>query len=1137
MIGTYGAYRVAVILATEAEKGYTVAQTLNYRALLLAEKAQKMLNAAMLANPYVLAAVALGTLVTAAWAFHDSATSATKAQERFNWEMEAAKEASDNERESVMKLVETARDETAERGKRLLALVKLSEKYPEIFGKYDLEKIKLADILELEKQINAEIDKRAGKKKEDRISELQGQITEYEKLVKANSEGNAGYVNKLKELRAERYLLLKDRGGKIQESFLGTLDKVKPEDLDHYVDVLKKRISGLADDKDITLKLPIDVNGTLSDEAIYSVSQIKTLIKAVDDQKNKTPEKKKTYGEAYKEAEKEWNAAKKELNKISNDKDKYTEEEYTKAKTRVETAEKAFKKVGGKTDKQTEAEENKADRIRKQTEKYQRLMDTAALEEQRASEDMENQVEQARIDAMQDGAEKTRAQMELDFEKEMQQIDRQKEDALIKKIETAREIWETNPENKGKAFDATGIALTDEEMQQYNNLYKATIDKNLKLIDDQQKAEREAMQNYLAEYGTYMQKRQALTEQYQEKIANATTEGDKKILQKQLEEALSNLDIENLKTSINWEGLFGNLSNLTKKELSSLKKQLDDFKKSDKFELMTPENKKVILEAYEKLSEQMNTNGGIFGGLVSATEEYNTALIELADAQKKYNEALASGVEEVIERAKKKLNEAQTNATNKRTSKTNATDATTKKLTTLAGVITDLGNASDLTLASLGGLVETTTSAFSEAAGKVGGYIGAALGVLDSIGDQDVAQWASGIVEKVFLAVGNILNSKTSVLHYIAGGLMGSSDETLENDIETLTASNEALKASMDRLSEKMTESATAEAQSIYDEQLKYLNESIANTQEMMQRSASAYSNGTFGLGGKHSSNSKIDKAMSASDWKRISSILGKTVTSASDFFSLTVDQMALVADNAADLYNKIKQYADDGYKDAAQYMDEYIAYQKELQELQDALNEKLTSTDYSSVRDEFKSNLLDMESDVEDFAESFEDMMQEAVIESLMSSKYDDLIKSWYNDFATAMKDGSLSADENSRLRSSWNDMVNQALEERNALVDALGWDTSSSRTGSSSSGITASQESVDKIDGIVTNIQGHTYSISENMKVLVGLANSALEKLTNIDDNTRNLCDKADIIVEQNESIKREVSSITTKGVTIKM
>jgi methyl-accepting chemotaxis protein len=102
---------------------------------------------------------------------------------------------------------------------------------------------------------------------------------------------------------------------------------------------------------------------------------------------------------------------------------------------------------------------------------------------------------------------------------------------------------------------------------------------------------------------------------------------------------------------------------------------------------------------------------------------------------------------------------------------------------------------------------------------------------------------------------------------------------------------------------------------------------------------------------------------------------------------------------------------------------------------------------------------------------------------------------------------------------------------------VDALGWDTSSSRTGSSSSGITASQESVDKIDGIVTNIQGHTYSISENMKVLVGLANSALEKLTNIDDNTRNLCDKADIIVEQNESIKREVSSITTKGVTIKM
>lgn len=64
MIATYGMYKVAVILATEAEKGYTIAHTLNYRALLLMEKAQKLLNATMLANPYVLTAVVLGAAVT-----------------------------------------------------------------------------------------------------------------------------------------------------------------------------------------------------------------------------------------------------------------------------------------------------------------------------------------------------------------------------------------------------------------------------------------------------------------------------------------------------------------------------------------------------------------------------------------------------------------------------------------------------------------------------------------------------------------------------------------------------------------------------------------------------------------------------------------------------------------------------------------------------------------------------------------------------------------------------------------------------------------------------------------------------------------------------------------------------------------
>ena len=90
--------------------------------------------------------------------------------------------------------------------------------------------------------------------------------------------------------------------------------------------------------------------------------------------------------------------------------------------------------------------------------------------------------------------------------------------------------------------------------------------------------------------------------------------------------------------------------------------------------------------------------------------------------------------------------------------------------------------------------------------------------------------------------------------------------------------------------------------------------------------------------------------------------------------------------------------------------------------------------------------------------------------------------------------------------------------------------------RKASSKAGITASQDSVDEMSGRITTIQGHTYTINENVKVLVAVSSQALEKLTSIDRNTKDLCDKTDKVIEQNDSIKREVSNINTRGVTMR-
>ena len=354
-------------------------------------------------------------------------------------------------------------------------------------------------------------------------------------------------------------------------------------------------------------------------------------------------------------------------------------------------------------------------------------------------------------------------------------------------------------------------------------------------------------------------------------------------------------------------------------------------------------------------------------------------------------------------------------------------------------------------------------------AGLIGQIISAVLKILDILKD-GVGPLISSILDSIFGAISGIIDNILSgeifkqigeslykgILGifksvFTMGGLFdwwgnGESDKNLEKDIERLTATNEALRKAVDNLATEMKEAATADMGELYKQQKADIEQSMKNTQEMMSRAGAAYSNGFLGVGGSKSSNHKINKGMSGSDWSRISQIVGKTISSAGEFWNLTSEQMAKIAQSAPDLYAKIKGLADDGYKDASQFMDEYIEYYKELEELENSFRESLTDVSFDSVKDDFKSLLLDMESDSKDFASNWEKMMQQAVINSLMNSKYNDLLKKWYEGFADAMNDDNgLTEEEQAKLKKEWDSIVNSAITDRDSLKKAMGWDAGS--------------------------------------------------------------------------------------------
>ena len=84
LVVTYGTYRTAVMLVTAAENGHSAATMVMRGRILLAQKAQALLNATMLKNPYVLlATVAIGA-ASAIWALSKRTTEAQEVQERYN---------------------------------------------------------------------------------------------------------------------------------------------------------------------------------------------------------------------------------------------------------------------------------------------------------------------------------------------------------------------------------------------------------------------------------------------------------------------------------------------------------------------------------------------------------------------------------------------------------------------------------------------------------------------------------------------------------------------------------------------------------------------------------------------------------------------------------------------------------------------------------------------------------------------------------------------------------------------------------------------------------------------------------------------------------------------------------------------
>lgn len=699
----------------------------------------------------------------------------------------------------------------------------------------------------------------------------------------------------------------------------------------------------------------------------------------------------------------------------------------------------------------------------------------------------QQKLEAARISVMQEGVRKRQALARQELDESLAQIDKEERDTLKKmdEAEKKRGVRSTPEERQAVRDNASQQRLV--AYQQYAKEFY-TADK------EWQEKDLQSWIDYNREYGTYQQKRLAIMLEYTLKSSKESLNGnDKRMLARQRDEALSELDFNELKDTINWDVVFGNLDKVAKKELQKVKRQIVSFRNSPEFKKSaTPEQMQVIEEAIGKIDSEVIEKGGLFGNLTESIREYSEAVDELTAAQRDYDEAVRQyGADSAeAEAARKKRNKAEAGERNAGNNLEASKDKAVRNITAVADAMNTLGEA-DMSLSSFGSAVGSLVDTLSASGSKIGGIIAAILAILDQIGQKGLEGFVGNILENVMHAAGGLWDSIGRLFGVKGlGGIFKGADYSGYNEmVDQYNRLNEIWDELIDKKKEYIETSYGAEAQKVGEEALALQRTAIDSYRILgKERLNSGASTGSHSIGVRQR------KWMSSQDWAAAGAALGEDFYRygigegrMTGLFDLSVEQLEKLKSEAPTFWAKL----DD---DVRNYLDKIIEGSEKLGDIQAQIKEQLTQMSFDSMRDAFYDTLLDMESGAEDFSEDFSEYLQKAILKTSLSKVYDKRLQEWYDKFANYNKEGGIDTGEYKDLQQEWNDIVKDALEERDSLKDIFGWtSSSSSQSGRAGTVTSMTEETAGRLEGIGNATLDHVISIDNNLtRHLEGMATS---------------------------------------------
>lgn len=1096
-------------------------------------KAIKGVTAALASNPYTLAALAVAALTVGIYELATAESEAEKRTKAMNDAVDKQKKAMETFHQHNQDLINTATDETKSTYQRIAAFEELKQTMPGLIDKYkDLEALTKAMKEEGARPAaldSADIDKMkqdaekwegyldalrkasgsisdwgswesVGKSLRDRIDttpeEAEAIVAKLKEAYSALQSSGADISQTLKGEAAElkdalvlvegkvaatanvyeeafarmKAASLADTQRKEQEAFEKTYNSAEKTqkaigDYSKELDALKAKMKGNAFTvitdivtkekpqnwfqalkgrmNEITNANPLTISVQLEASRLESfIERLRNRLKGIAND---------SYGKAFADAEKAWKDARKLVSDMEKNKSSYTAEDYKKAVEDRDDKANKFRSLGGDTSTKTttrssspvESAEERQARLRSA---HQRTVDTVeknAQDLKRKEEDLQYETDLARINAMQDGFDKEQQLRTLNHQKVLRDLDREQEDMVAAIKAAAKAEWDAreNEEKEKhkkyvpKVFDWDKNA-TDEQRGQVASvvgLYGKRKD-NQKAVNTAE--DTAALNKALDQYKGYAEKRKDIEEKYLQAEADIRAKYKKKgktgseeesasleEVKRQRAEAIESLDTEFAMRKEDFEIWANTVASFSIEQLENM-----------------------LAEAEKKLDEMKNDAGASSSDLATLGATIKTLLSALKDKkiQKAREEADTPPKKRTIEQWQK-LSEALDSANQK---------------------FQEIG---DSVGGVMGDIIKTTSEFSVSVLSMVNGIV--SLATYSTEGIKASSQAAKTAIEAVEKA--SIILQVVSAAFQIATKIMslfGANYDKYNEEKKAVEALSEVWDDVIAKKKEYIKMSYADEAR-----------KATAETIRMLEKEAQAYRNlgktrlNSGASAGSHSIGIRIKKTLMEDSalMRQFQAGLAAAGANYNDvifgrmegLFNLTSEQLEKLKTTAPEVWARLDS-------DARDYLDKLIEIGEQSEEVKNSLKESLTGISFDSMKENFISNLMDMDYSAKDFANDVNKMFANALVTQMVNKNYKDKLQKVFDDMAEAIG----SDNEQQRIEQIKKDyaaMSAAAKEEADKIMEITGYGESSQQSGDSGGFEAMSQDTAEELSGRFTMLQ----------------------------------------------------------------